>query len=1030
MENTILGLDLGSNSIGWALFEAKEQRPVRLIDCGVRVFEEGLEGIEADGKGKSRNVARREARLRRRQCDRKARRLAHLARLLQRSGLLPSGKLNTPEERHEFFTQLDKTLLPPLQLRAEALARKLEANELGRAFYHLGQRRGFLSNRKSAPKKDEDKGVIKQEIAGLEKEIKEAGAQTLGEHFNKLNSEGVRVRVRHTARKMYEDEFGHIWEAQRLYYPDILTDELKKKMYKAIYFQRPLKSQKELIGLCELEEGKKRAPWALLAAQRFRYLQKVNDLRVNSGGDERPLTKEERNSLIQALENIGDMTFAGRGLNIKKLLNLKSVEFNLERGGEKKLPGNRTAKALRDIFKDRWDGFTVEEKNAVVDEIRSTVKDDILKKRGVKAWGLDEEAAQDFAEISLEDGYCNYSKLAIGKLMPLLEKGMPLASAIKEMYQNRRDKTINPLRELPPVRQGLAEIRNPLVERALTELRRVVNAVVDKHGQPGVMRIELARDLKRPAKEREQAWKNMRANEKKREEAARKILAEPGNGNPSRNDILKVLLWEECNGKCPYTGRPISMTALLGDNPQFDIEHIIPFDRSLDDSYVNKTLCYAEENREVKKGRTPFEAYGERPEWSQILERVKNFKGDAAREKYRRFNLTEAELEEILKDFSSRQLNDTRYATRLAKGYLGLLYGGLDDDGIDAEGKRRVQAATGQVTAHIRNALDLNRILNDGPRKSRDDHRHHAVDAVAIALADTAMIKQLSDAAKNRKGRRLFAPVRKPWENFFEDVRKDILGITVSKRVSNRVRGALHKETFYSPPKTDDKGKKYVLVRTGLADLSKKDIETGLDYLDERVRDCILEKLNGGEAKKVFAHPEDHPVIKTKDGREIPIHKIRIRQSQDVFAVGKGDSARYVQADSIHHMEIIRTKDKNGNEKWEGFVVDMLEAYRRLHAKEPEPVIKRDHGENKEFVFSLAGGEIIELDELDKTGRGLYVVRTVPKSRQIYFTPLADARILKDIGKKGLTAYPETLKERHCRKVVVTPLGEVRRAND
>lgn len=134
---------LAANSIGWALFEAKDQKPVRLIDCGARVFEEGLADIETDGKGKSRNIGRREARLRRRQCDRRSRRLAHLARFLQRSGLLPTGKLDSPEERHEFFTKLDKSLLPPLQLRADALNRKLELTSLAVSFIIWAKEEAF-----------------------------------------------------------------------------------------------------------------------------------------------------------------------------------------------------------------------------------------------------------------------------------------------------------------------------------------------------------------------------------------------------------------------------------------------------------------------------------------------------------------------------------------------------------------------------------------------------------------------------------------------------------------------------------------------------------------------------------------------------------------------------------------------------------------------------------------------------------------------------------------------------------------------
>jgi CRISPR-associated endonuclease Csn1 len=1028
-KETILGIDLGSNSIGWALFNLEGKKPSSFVKTGIRIFEAGLEGLDLDGKGKSRNINRREARLRRRQYERRSRRLENLARLLQRFGLLPDGNLNAPQERHDFFTRLDKThpsRPSPYQLRADALMRKLDTQELGRSLYHIGQRRGFLSNRKAPLKKDEERGKVKTGIAGLRKEIEEAGAQTLGEHFSKLDKDGARIRGRYTARKMYEDEFNRIWEAQRQYHPAILTDELKKRVHRAIFYQRPLKSQKELIGECSIEKGCKRAPWALLSTQRFRYLQRVNDLRIldKKTFNERPLSVEEKSVLIDTFETEGDLTFA----EMRRRLKLpKGTAFNLETGGEKKLPGNRTSKTLSDVFKERWKKFTEDDKNAVVEEVRSVVKDETLKKRGMKVWYLDEKTAEEFGGIELEEGYCNFSKKAIEKLLPLLMKGKSLATAINEAYPGRRIEDMKSLDYLPAVRSEVfGDIRNPIVERALTELRKVLNAIIKEYGKPGIFRIELARDLRRSSKQRESAWKNMRENEGKRKEAAKKIIEETGITKPKPSDILKVLLAEECDWKCPYTGRPIGMKSLIGEHPQFDVEHIIPFDRSLDNSFFNKTLCWAEENRNRKHNKTPYEAYSGTERWEEILERVKNFKGEAAREKFKRFKYTEKDLEEIIDSFSSRQLNDTRYASRLAKRYIGLLYGGLGDDGIDIEGKRRVQATTGQITAHLRNSLGLNAILGDGPDKSRDDHRHHAVDAAAIALTGPDMVKMLSDAAKNSKGRRLFGAVVPPWRGFFEDMRREIQGIIVSRRVSKRVRGALHEETFYSEPKKDKKGKSYVHIRKPISDLSKSDLE---DIVDNRVKKCVLKRLDelGGEPKKAFKDPSNHPFIETKDGRKIPIHKVRIKRNLETFPVGKGRHVRYVQSDSNHHMEIVKTIDKNGKEKWEGYVVDMLEAYRRKTQK--EPIIKKDHGEGKEILISLANGEIIELDTNDGK-RELFVIRTVPKSKQIYFAPISDSRKLTDIGKKDLTSYPDGLRVRNCKKVVVTPLGEVRYAND
>jgi CRISPR-associated endonuclease Csn1 len=1031
-KETILGIDLGSNSIGWALCDSVDRRPVSLIKTGVRVFEAGLEEPDKGGKRKSRNVERREARLRRRQTDRRSRRLGNLARLLQRSKLLPPGNLDSPEERHQFFTAFDKTLPSPYQLRAIALAQKLSPYEIGRALYHLGQRRGFLSNRKAPAKKDEDKGVVKGKIEGLLKEIEDSGARTLGEYLCQLESQGERIRRRHTDRKkMYEVEFDLIWETQRTHHPDILTDELKKKVHHAIFRQRPLKSQKGLVGKCSLEKGRTRAPQALLCAQRFRYLQKVNDLRVidKKTGEERGLTPEERTTLAEAFETEGDLSFK----RICDLLNLKRKDFlfNLEEGGEKKIPGNRTAKALSDVFKDRWAEFSDQTRDAIVEDMRSIVKDETQVKRGMKVWGLDEQAAEKFGHIELEEDYCNFSKKAIEKLLPFLIEGKPLAAAINEAYPGRRTEATAPLDFLPPVRSALGDPRkpigNPIVERALTELRKIVNTVIRKYGKPDYVRIELARDIRRSAKERESAWKKMRTNEESRKKAEKKTRMREIS-NPKPNDILKVLLAEECNWECPYTGRTICMRSLVGDNPQFDIEHIIPFHRSLDNSFFNKTLCYTEENRR-KHNRTPFEAYSGTDKWDDILERVRKFKGEAAREKFKRFTYTEDDLSKLLDSFSSQQLNDTRYAARLAKRYVGLLYGGLDDNGIDAERKLRVQATTGQVTAHVRNALGLNGILGDGPGKSRDDHRHHAVDAVAIALTEQSTIKRLSDAAKRSTGRRLFERVEPPWETFLEDVRNETLGITVSHRVSKRVRGALHQETFYSAlrkkdgkPRLDGK-KPYVHIRMPVEKLGEKDIE---NIVDDAVRKRVREKLKelGGAPKDAFKDESNHPFIQTKTGKKIPIHKVRVKQTLNTFPVGSGRHVRHVQSNRNHHMEIVEITNTG---KWEGHVVSMLEAYRRLSAG--EPVVKRDHGPDKKFLFSLASGEIIKLHKEDGT-HGLYVLGTVPQSKQVVFKPINDARIGKEIPKPGRTAYPETLRKWKCQKVVVTPLGEVRNAND
>jgi len=1025
----ILGIDLGPNSIGWALLKKNKAKP-GLIGTGVRVFEAGLASLEQDGKGKSRNVERRMARQTRRLLERRSRRMLNLAHALQRAKLLPPGEIDDPAEKYDYFLKLDQGCESPYVLRARALDEELKPYEFGRALYHLGQRKGFLSSRKSPPKKEEDEGKIKADIKALQSQISETGARTLGELLAKLQSEQVRVRERYTSRAMYENEFELIWNTQAKFQPGLLTENLKQEIHHIIFYQRPLKSQKHLIGKCELETGKRRAPWALLPVQRFRYLQRINDLRAidESTGELMEIGDEGRATLIKYADTQGDLTFP----RMRKILGLKrTVKFNLELGGEKRIPGNRTAAKLIAIFGlNRWQSLSDNERDAIIVDIRSIVKDDPLKRRAMHVWGLDEEAANLLLKLHLEDGYCNFSRQAIEKLLPLLEKGIPLQTAIKECYPEKWDRSDQPHDLLPPVNSGeLPELRNPIVERTLTELRRVVNSIVTRYGLPQEIHIELGRELRSSAKQRATAWKRMRANERARKNAAQKILDEVGIENPKRADILKILLAEECNWQCPYTGKQITPPALFGDHPQFDIEHIIPFDRCLDNSYMNKTLCLSEENRSVKHSRTPYEAYHNSDKWDEIKRRVSQFKDDARREKLRRFRMDKQGLREFIDGFTSRQLNDTRWASRWAKRYVGLLYGGVTADGIDATGKRRVQATTGPITAYLRNEWGLNAILGDGPGKSRDDHRHHAVDAIVTALTSPSMVKRLNDAAgrANKTGRRQFDSIEPPWPKFLTDVSELTRTLVVSHRLDKRVRGPLHAETFFGKPRKDKKGRQYVHQRMFVSDLKAKDIPM---IVDPVIRQAIQGKVEqaGDDPTKVFPNRQVYK-LETTDGRRMPVRRVRIRRRlETAFNVGEGLRARFVQSSANHHMEIVSVLDDEGNEmKWEGHVVSLFDAYRRI--RNGEPIVARDFGPNRRFKFSLANGEVIGL-KVAQNQRSLYVVRSVMADKRIRFVPINDARKLEKIGRKGLTAGPEILRRRGCAKALVTPLGEVRDAHD
>jgi len=1004
--------------------------PTGVVAAGVRVFEAGLDELETDARGKSRNMQRREARSIRRRLERQARRTSRLANFLQTVGLLPLADIRDSAARHEFFKRLDCSMESPYQLRRRGISERLEPYEFGRALYHLAQRRGFLSNRRSAPKDEDEAGKVRQGILDLEREMASVGARTIGEYFASIEGGGTRIRDRYTGRHMYEQEFDALWNTQAGFAPDVLLPDLREKIREIIFYQRPLKSQKRFVGKCELEPKYRRASWEHLSAQRFRYLQTMNNLAVidKSTGEVRALSSEEREAIIERLEATAEATyssFRGRG----GIPSLRGTVFNLERGGEKRIKGNRTAAQLAGVFGlERWRDLTEADREAVVEDVRSIVNDGALARRGQRKWGLAPEQAKRLTEIRLEPGHCAFSRQALDKLLPHLRQGAKLYDAIEAVpeYRERMNRLTEAVDELPSVLSALGDIRNPLVIRSLTELRRVVNAVVQRYGKPDFVRVELARDLRQTAKVRLELSKKMRQNEQARMRAAERIRKETGIQNPSRDDILKILLAEECSWRCPYTAEPFGIHDLLGRSPQFDIEHIIPFSRCLDDSFMNKTLCHADENRKVKHSRTPWEAYGRTERWEEIMGRVREFKGPGRWAKVRRFEMREAEHNAFINEFCSRQLNDTRYASKLAMRYLSMLYGGGRTQGVDAEGKRRIQASAGMITALVRHAHGLNGLLSRDDLKSRDDHRHHAVDAVAVALSDTRTVMRLTAAARRAEAYdKLFKDVEEPWPGFIGDIKAVIDRVIPSRRLSRRVRGALHQDTFYGARTVD--GRAVVHIRKPLAALHKGDID---DIVDPVVRAAVRRRVEeaGGDVKKAFAADVEKPYLSGGGGIRIPIRRVRLAKNLVTFPVGSAHRRRHVTSDANHHITLFEVCAEGGGAvRWEGKVVSLFEATQRL--RRGEPVVRRDDCNGGRFLFSLSCGDVIELDR-EGTGRALYVVRTVPQSKQIRFVPIHDARRLKEIPKSGMTAVPDSLRRRNCRKVVVTPLGEVRRAAD
>ncbi len=918
MPSTItLGLDLGTNSIGWALVRFDEnQQPFELIDCGVRIFQEA---VEADTRA-PKNLARRMARGARKLVARRRMRREALARLLSDNAMLDSRLLLEPNEKA--FNELGD----PYVLRKRGLDEKLSLEEFGRVLMQLCKHRGFQSNRKS---KGDDDGVVKKAISELYQNMKKREARTLGEY---LVAEPTK-RGRYTHREMYKDEFEQLWTAQETHHPTTLSTTLKVKIHNTIFFQRPLKLQKHLIGKCPFEPDRKRAPRALLEAQRARMWQDLNHLEVKNPITRayRKLDADEKGKLLVLLEKQKTVSWG----KAKKTLGLHENElFNLEEGKKTELIGNCTAYALRDVMDNAWDVMPIENQRELITDMLTIDNDAGFLRRMHEHWKFDEKIAQALAQTELEPGNGRLSSKALNKILPELQKGLRYDEACKAAGYNHAKPTetkVLPKLDEPPM------LRNPVVQKALYETRRVVNAIVKKYGAMDVIRVEMARDMKLSAKQKEAAQKQNKANEKLNKEAA-EIAAAHGIQHAKRDDRLRYRLWKECAHTCVYTGNTISQEMLY--NGEVDIEHIIPYSLCLDDSYMNKTLCMAEHNRKIKKNKTPFEAYaGNESNYLEILARTKVLPFS----KRRKFEQKEIKTD----DFVSRQLNDTRYICVEVKNYLARL-------------GRPVEVSKGAATSDLRWHWGMDLLLNtDGEyKKNRADHRHHAVDAIVIALTTRSLFLKISH--KFDVGYLL----PRPWASFDKDVRAKVDAIVVSHAATRKIYGALHEATAYGAGFVWKKDKKGVPVKEAIFTYRKpldgKFTEKhAASIRDERVKEIVLARLAEftGDSKKAFGN-SDYPLLHV-DGKT-PIHSVRVitrMNPETVYGMKdkSGKPYKFVSYGNNHHVEIIEHIETG---KRKGVFVTAMEAARRAKIA-GIPVVQRVHGEAWQFVMSLSVNDVV-----------------------------------------------------------------------
>ena len=1079
----VFGFDIGTTSIGFAVIDHDPgQGTGKIHRLGVRIFPEAR-----DPKALvPLNQDRRAARMRRRQLRRRRQRRQELGELLHQHGFLP--KRNSPEwskvmeadpyqlrkwafnlQRAESDGSHQQVLAAMEAERAGLPEWAFESNRLspyavGRAIYHLAQRRHFKGRDIDEIAGDDETGTRNRDADQEETDKQATSARD--DTLQALRQEGKtlgawlaerqpneRKRGVHALRQNVEEEFDQVWA------PHLLNDQTRAEVRRTIFDQRPVFWRLKTLGKCRFLPGADLCPRGSWLSQQRRMLEKLNNLQL-VGTEQRCLDPEERQAILAKLQTQASMTWPGVRRALAPLYRTqnrrgyeKSLQFNLQQGGEKKLLGNMIEAKLADIFGEAWYD------HAHRQDIREALHERLWKadygiwgrqrvvilsaeerkerreqeaRYFIETFGISQEQAEKIKDLKLPTGWEPYSTEALQKILPLLEAGVrfgeiingpDLASWREDAFPNDQKQTSQGFERLPsPANpqecKHMTSLRNPTVARTRNELRKVVNNLIDMFGKPDLIRVELARDVGLSKREREERQTGMKRQEKRRNEA-RERLQEKGISEPSRDDIEKWMLWEECGHRCPYTGRQICFDSLFRNN-EFEVEHIWPRSRSLDNSFRNKTLCERDFNIR-KSNKTPFEFLGHDEEkWADIVTRLENMKarrkGDVGMSpgKVKRFLATS-----IPDDFSERQLNDTGYAAREAVAYLEQLW---PDHGSEATGKK-VQAVSGRVTAHLRRLWGLNRILGDTGEKNRADHRHHAVDALTVACTHPGMTQKLSRYWQDKDNLR--PTVQKPslsppWETIRSDAEKAVEAIVVSHRVRKKVSGRLHKETIYGDTcKEERTGKityRLFVKRRNVEALSKPELKEQIrdDEVGRIVRDWV--EKHGGNPKKAFQG--SYPTL--GDGGP-EIRKVRLLVKQQIKLMAPVNSAikGYADLDGNHHIAIYRSLTGEIIPK----VVSLQDASQRLAKR--EPIVERERSDGAEFIMSLSKGDSLESKD-NKNKTKIRIVKEIKSNGQVKVVDHDDA--------KGTTCkYPmiTTLLVREgARKVSVDPIGRVRPAND
>jgi CRISPR-associated endonuclease Csn1 len=945
-EQLIWAFDVGSRSVGWAVMKGDENgKPTgEVVDAGV-VIHSG--GVLDDSTGTTRHAVRGAVVRNRRRLKRKKKRRRSLKDELAVSGfeLQPAWR-----QRNPWWA---RSVLASGPIEDPARVRHLVATALPHMSKHRGWRNPWLKAPRALEREDLDR--LKEAAQYLTDQTGKPVPATLGAICWSLMALPGNTKVRRSSKPAGDGErnltewipkvlqahiaaeLQEIWRVQATAHPTLFTNESLERISKTVLFQKRPGVPLDRIGRCAFDDRHYRAPKASPLFQRFRLLDLAANLRTELPDGERSFLSHEQRELVVDLLSRGEQV---QWLDLEEVLDLndgKLVHADRE-GTAGRPPIDVVAERFKSVkgvskLREWWDGADAWKREALIAMALSDQsfeyedEDTYLEVAAeIEDKGL-LELVEKFGR-ALPPGRSPYCRQVLNDLSQQMEGGVDLHEAIAKTYGHGSAEALVKWDDPVP---------NNGVELSMREVRRVVERLEREYGTPAVIGVEVVREATMSHADRLEHNRRNQRQRDAREETRQLLMSDLGVDKPSAGIIAKQEHITAQTGICLYCETKLFL-------PSTELDHIVP--RRTGGATIFNNLAAVCPDCNSKKGKRPFGKWCEddgpvgEQRMEETLARLDNLTGprwkatpakpfinpETGRWVYSELDLARRDYRRRLKkkdwdrEFDDAEIHSTAFVSRAITSRLKTRYPDT-----------RVDVFRGGFTAALRNETKLPSRLGLGTRKDRSDRRHHAMDAIAVALLTNATwaarVRRRNEAFQNKRvglmSDERFDEVREgaPIEDLLatvdsvETTGKPIIEVLVPvlpRRLSTT--GRIHEDTV----------RPWSSKRVGEAWSA-----TEISSVRDRETANALWRLTGagGKLKEDAARALNLPDGETLDGdAEITCAIKHDPESGRATAVATWLPVRHgwAKTDEIHHARLITARwNENGKSKEMGILVPL-----------------------------------------------------------------------------------------------------------